>query len=167
MLSLPYIFRTELSTIPKKTPYIFAKKGNKCHLAKLPKNSFNIGIAWAGSPTHQNDKDRSCGIIPFISILDVPGISLYSLQTGSAADELSKHFLNDLVTDLGSLLDSFADTASIVQQLDLIITVDTALAHLAGAMAKPVWVLIPYSPDWRWMLEKTDTPWYAIRTVSR
>ena len=167
MLSLPNVFGTELRTIPKNMPYIFAPKEKKYDLAKLSKNLFNIGFAWAGSPTHQNDKDRSCGILPFISILELSGISLYSLQTGAAAKELSRHNLNNLVIDLGSDLKNFADTALIVQELDLIITVDTALAHLAGAMCKPVWVLLPYAPDWRWMLERNDSPWYQSMCLFR
>ena len=167
MLSLPYVFATELSTIPKNTPYIFAQKERKYDLTKLSKNLFNIGFAWAGSPTHQNDKERSCGILPFISTLELPSVSLYSLQTGAAAQELSKHNLKDFIIDLGSDLKSFADTALIVQELDLIITVDTALAHLAGAMCKPVWVLLPYAPDWRWMLEKEDSPWYESMRLFR
>jgi ADP-heptose:LPS heptosyltransferase len=109
---------------------------------------------------------RSTDLSYFLKLLDIPGVSFYSLQKEiSAGDHI---LLNQIpVTDLSDHLNDFADTAAVISQLDLVICVDTAVAHLAGALGKPVWILLSFVPDWRWMLEREDSPWYPTARLFR
>jgi tetratricopeptide (TPR) repeat protein len=125
-----------------------------------------IGIVWAGNPEHKNNRLRSCGLAWFQTLLDVPGVCFFSLQKGTAATDL-KEMSGLPIQNLSEQLNDFADTAAAIAQLDLIITVDTAVAHLAGALGKPVWTLLSFSPDWRWMLEREDSPWYPTMRLFR
>ena len=126
-----------------------------------------VGIAWAGRPTHKNDANRSYSFSHFTELLGLADVAFYSLQIGPAAGDIAEHGCEAFVTDLGGKMGDFADTAAVVQQLDLVITVDTAVAHLAGALARPVWVAAPYPGDWRWMLEREDSPWYPTLRLFR
>jgi len=121
-----------------------------------------IGICWAGRPTHENDRYRSATFADFARLADIDGVELISLQMGDAASQLGPG-----VIDLGREIDTFVDTAAIIDNLDLIITVDTSFAHLAGAMAKPVWNLLAAQPDWRWMTGRDDSPWYPTMRLFR
>lgn len=168
LLDLPGIFQTNLKTIPANIPYIFADPQKSKHLkAKLHQSALKIGIVWAGSPVHGRDMDRSCSLKWFLPITQIEGIQLYSLQKGLAAGQLGEFDRFGLVEDLAAGLEDFSDTAAAIDALDLIISVDTAVAHLSGAMNKPVWVMLPYSPDWRWMLGTEDTPWYPSMRLFR
>ena len=168
LLSLPLAFETELATIPSRVPYI---RPPEDRIAKwrerLPQNGrLRIGICWAGIAGHQNNRRRSIPIERFATILSVPGIDFVNLQKevgGAEAAILSEHGVNQL----GQEFTDFADTAAVVAMLDLVISVDTSVAHLAGAMAKAVGVLIPFSPDFRWMLDRTDSPWYPTMRLFR
>ncbi len=102
----------------------------------------------------------------FGALLNIPGVKYFSLQKGAPATELES-IPAGTVIDLSACLEDFADTAATIQELDLVISIDTAVAHLAGALGKPVWTLLPFAPDWRWMLEREDTPWYPTMRLFR
>lgn len=168
ILSLPHICGTTLDTIPAAVPYIAAPPSGNTIINASPVERIRIGIAWAGSPTHANDTNRSCAVEHFNLLMDVPGFNWYSLQKeGAEGRKKNTGKYSSLLKDLGPSLNDFADTAAVIDQLDLIITVDTAVAHLAGAMAKAVWVLLPFVSDWRWMMERTDSPWYPTMRLFR
>ena len=164
MLSLPYILGTTRSTIPGNTAYLRAPAD--CKFALLPDRKFKVGIVWAGNPKHRKNMQRSCSLSAFFPLLDVSGVSFYSLQKElSEADRALLH--QTPIVDLSPHLGDLADTAAAIAQLDLVITVDTAVAHLAGALGKPVWIVLAFSPDWRWLLEREDSPWYPTARLFR
>ncbi len=160
LMSLPYIFGTTLETVPNQVPYLNYDQSPR--LSTEPSSLMKVGIVWAGNPDFAGNHQRSCTLNHFLGILDTPGVAFYSLQKGIAVEELAQ-----LSQKVISQVDDFADTAAVIAQLDLIITVDTAVAHLAGALGKPVWVLLAFNPDWRWMLEKEDSPWYPSMRLFR
>lgn len=167
MMSLPRIFETDLDSIPAKVPYISAIDPNAVQLPATLGRIKRVGISWAGRLTHRNDANRSAGFKHFIELLGLPGLSVFSLQKGPAVADMAAFGCEALVNDVGGRLRDFADTAAVLDQLDLVITVDTALAHLAGAMGKPVWVAVPFSPDWRWMRGTASSPWYPSMRLFR
>lgn len=167
VMSLPYLIGTNLDTIPAQIPYISASKPYPFILQKPLQTNLKVGIVWAGSPNNQNDQNRSCHIKHFLSIINIPGITFYSLQKGAKAAQLTQIDTLGKVEDLSNQLNDFADTANLVAQLDLIISVDTSVAHLAGAMGKPVWLLLSFVSDWRWMLDREDSPWYPTMRLFR
>lgn len=167
MMSLPQVFGTDLDSIPADVPYVSPLDPGAVQLPTNLGRIKRVGIAWAGRPTHRNDANRSCSFKHFIEILGLPGLAIYSLQKGAASDDIKSFGCDALVTDLGDRLRDFSDTAAAVAQLDLVITVDTALAHLAGAMGKPVWTAVPFSPDWRWMRDIETSPWYPSMRLFR
>jgi Flp pilus assembly protein TadD len=125
--------------------------------------AMRVGLVWAGNPAHPDDRNRSAPLSVLLAALgDIPGLELVSLQKGARAAEAEGAPIR---TDL--TLDSFVDTARAIQRLDLVISVDTSVLHLAGAMGRPVWALLPVAPDWRWMLDRTDSPWYPSLTLYR
>jgi tetratricopeptide (TPR) repeat protein len=129
--------------------------------------SFKVGLSWAGSPIHRRDRERSMSLQQLASLGGVDGVTFFSLQKGDPSRETAAPPEGLPLIDFTQQLHDFADTAALVSQLDLVITVDTAVAHLAGALGKPVWVLLQYSPDWRWLLGREDTPWYPTMTLLR
>lgn len=165
LLSLPRIFQTDLETIPDRCPYLTPPANAKP--PDLPKGPMQIGIAWAGKSSHKNDRNRSVTLSRFDSLFDLPDAVFHSLQKGPAIQDIQREGLSTLVHDMGSEFKDFADTAAALRAMDLVITVDTSVAHLAGALARPVWVLVPYAPDWRWMRHRDDTPWYPSMTLFR
>ena len=169
LLSLPKIFNTLFETIPANIPYINADK----NLVEIwgqrikDKQGFKIGIVWSGHQYHVNDDNRSICLSAFLPLKSLKGIKLYSLQKEKHekwTDIDPKSFFNQ---DLGTQISDFADTAAIIENLDLVISIDTAIVHLAGAMGKQVWTLLPFAPDWRWMLDTKDSPWYPTMTLFR
>lgn len=168
LMSLPYLFRTELETIPHSSPYLFAPTDRAVSLQKTKSsNKINVGIAWAGNPQYRSDRTRSCHLRTLLPILQVPGVEFYSLQKGESAAQLLELPDPDSIQDLGSQFKDFGDTAAVIAQLDLVITTDTAIAHLAGALGKPTWVLLSFVPDWRWLLDREDSPWYPTMRLFR
>ena len=161
LMSLPHLLQTTLDTIPAQVPYLQAPPS---HLRLKTSDRPAVGLVWGGSPTHLNDAQRSLPVHHLRDLLDYP-LQLYSLQKGSRARHVTD--LGDTVVDLSNRLQDFADTAAAIAQLDVLITVDTAVAHLAGALGKPVWVLLSYAPDWRWMLARSDSPWYPSLRLFR
>ena len=168
LLSLPGIFKTRLSSIPEAGPYLFVDPGK---LSRWQDHNaagrVRIGIVWAGSKVHVNDRNRSCSLDHFMPLGRIPHLKFYSLQTEiSASDLQSSRFPNDIV-HWGDQFEDFSDTAAAISNLDLLITVDTAVAHLAGAMGHPVWLLLPYVSDWRWFADRNDSPWYPSMRLFR
>ena len=166
LLSLPHILGTTASSIPSNTPYLFSG-GVSHHLDNLQTGNKNVGISWAGSPTHNNDMNRSISLSNFVPLASIPGVNLFSLQVGERRTDLKGITGKATIIDTAHIIKDFADTAAIIDQLDLIISVDTAVAHLAGAMGKPAWVLLPFAPDFRWLQDRDDTPWYPSMTLFR
>jgi tetratricopeptide (TPR) repeat protein len=161
MLELPRLFGTTLATVPASIPYL-ASKGSARRDGPP-----TIGLVWAGSPGHENDRNRSIPLEAFVPILGRPGVRFVSLQFGPGAADLTRVGVDSLVTDLIPRIRDFADSAALMSQIDLVISADTAPAHLAGAIGRPVWTLLPYAPDWRWMLDRDDTPWYPTMRLFR
>lgn len=168
LLSLPLAFKTRLETVPATIPYL---KPAEAAVAKWqrrlgPKESPTIGIAWSGRPSHLHDHLRSIALVRMTEIAP-PGIRLVSLQNEvRPADEKDMSATKNIV-HFGSELEDFSDTAALVSLMDLVISVDTAVAHLAGALGKPVWILLPYAPDWRWLVNRADSPWYPTADLFR
>ena len=164
LMSLPLILGTTLETIPAQIPYLYPSPTIPMPLATAA-NTLKVGITWAGSPLLTGNQNRFCSLEDFLPLLDIPNVALYSLQTGLQAQELTS--LSVPIPDLSPQLNDFADTASMLAQLDLIISIDTAVAHLAGALGKPAWVILPFAPDWRWLLKREDSPWYPTLRLFR
>ena len=169
LLDLPDIFGTTLETIPAEIPYIGVDPQRKRYWqAKLAAdNRVKVGLVWAGNPNHNNDRNRSCPLELFAPLMQVSDITFYSLQKGADGEQVNKLPPGMSLIDYTDELHDFADTAAFIEQLDLVISVDTSVAHLAGAMGKPVWTLLPYVPDWRWMLQREDSPWYPTMRLFR
>ncbi len=169
VLSLPAMFNTRLDSIPQKIPYLEADQALTAswqrRLASI--GGVKIGIAWAGNPDHRNDHNRSCMLSEFQQLADLPGVSLIGLQKDKYEKWTDIDPGSVLAFDAGDDLHDFADTAAAIENLDLVICVDTALVHLAGGMGKEVWVLVPFFPDWRWMLDRSDSPWYPTMRLFR
>ena len=168
-MSLPGLLGTTLATVPADVPYLAADPGRVAHwrheLGSVA--GFRIGIAWQGSPRHRRDRFRSIPLCQFAPLADIEGVRLLSLQYGFGRDQLAALEGRFPVIDLGDDLGDFLETAAVLRSLDLVITVDTAVAHLAGALGVPVWVALAYSPDWRWLLEREDSPWYPTMRLFR
>ncbi len=162
---LPRLAGTDLASIPAEIPYLRAPKANRARWADrlavlAPRGTRRIGIAWAGRPTHHNDRNRSATLATFAPLGELPRTTLLSLQKGPAQTQIGSHWGRAPLVNLGPELRDFADTMAILDCLDLVVTVDTAIGHLAGAMGKEVWIMLPFAPDWRWLLGRSDSPWY-------
>jgi len=170
LLSLPWALGQSEPQNPALPPgpYLHAEPSlrtlwrNRLHSAA----GLRVGLAWAGRPTHLHDRRRSIPLETFLPLLRVAGVSFHSLQLAPDPAQLQT-LAGAGVSDLTAHISDFADTAALVAELDLVITVDTAVAHLAGALGRPVWTLLPTVPDWRWGLEKGDTPWYPTMRLFR
>ena len=168
LLSLPLIFGTTLQTIPQKTPYITADEERSDYWRKrIGKMGYRVGIVWAGSRTHHRDKERSIPLEMLISLTHIPNTKFYGLQKPSPPDKMIRMPGNMEIDNIGNDLEDFSDTAAVIHNLDLVISVDTAVAHLAGAMGKNVWTLLSYSSDWRWGRKGHTSPWYPTMTLFR
>jgi tetratricopeptide (TPR) repeat protein len=165
LLSLPHILGTTLETLPNQVPYLFPP-APPLPLPPCPQ-PFKVGIVWSGGHLYKRNQGRSCPLNYFQPLLQLSGIGFYSLQKGFAQNDLLDLGWQNQVQDLSSQLNDMADTAGAIAQLDLVITVDTSVAHLAGALGKPVWVLLSAIPDWRWMMERQDSPWYPTMRLFR
>lgn len=167
LLELPYILGTTTDTIPANVPYLSPPSQSSIRLEVPPNTQLKIGIVWATNPSNSTSGKRSCSLSHFLSLLEVPGIALYSLQKEQPATDRDLLDSTPRLQDLQEQLTDFADTACAIAQLDLIITVDTAVAHLAGALGKPTWTLLPHIADWRWMRDRDDNPWYPTMRLFR
>lgn len=163
-MSLPRLFRTRPDTIPAPAGYLRADPVRVAGWMPATAMRPRVGIVWAGNPEHSNDSRRSMPVDALAPILGVPGIEWVSLQVGPGSAGIADRFG---IPDRSAALIDFAETAALVETLGLVIAVDTSTAHLAGAMGKPVWVMIPFAPDWRWMHGRDDSPWYASLRLFR
>lgn len=163
LLSLPRVLNTRMETIPATIPYLPVDPLRKARAREMlaPLGSrLKVGIVWGGSPSHRNDANRSIRFEDFLELLRAPNIALISLQKGERVPEMTESGCGALVSNLDPAIGDFADTAAFVSELDLVVMCDSSVAHLAGALGTPVWVLLPFSPDWRWLLHRSDSPWY-------
>lgn len=181
IMSVPHVLHLGASLDTRCIPYIHARGDTGSSLNSVltaasgnHNRKLRVGLAWAGQPKHQNDRNRSLKLETLRPLLNVPGIEWYALQKGDDAEAQLEPFNvrsstqgQPTVTALGPLLSSFDDTAHAVSRLDVVLTVDTSVAHLAGAMNVPVWVLIPFVPDWRWQVRRNDSPWYPSARLFR
>ena len=169
LMSLPRVFGTTLDTMPCDVPYMDVSMERR-HRAReklaLGRTLLKVGLAWAGSKAHTNDRNRSCRLSMLAPLFEVPGVAWYSLQHGDAAAQIASV---QGATAMAPLLPdvSLDDTAALIAELDLIISVDTSIVHIAGALARPCWVLLPFAPDWRWLLGRDDSPWYPTLKLFR
>jgi hypothetical protein len=168
LLSLPLACGTQLQTVPANVPYLRPQPERLATWrVRMPDTGrLRVGICWAGSSAHRNDRNRSIPLERLDETLSVPGIDFVNLQKDVSATDaamLSRHG----VVQLGQHFADFADTAAVMTMLDLVISVDTSVAHLAGAMAKATALLLPFSPDFRWMLDRADSPWYPTMRLYR
>ncbi len=170
LLSLPHIFGTTLPTIPSDIPYLTADQ--HCiniwqDKMKRPGSNLRVGLVWAGNPKNIPWQIRTCGLQAMSPLASISGVTFYSLQKGEAAGEAATPPPGMRLIDLTDDIDDFADTAALIMNLDLIIAVDTSVAHLAGALGKPVWTLLPAINTWRWLMARNDSPWYPTMRLFR
>ncbi len=162
-MSLPLHFNTTVETIPSRLPYLYALPQRIVWWREyLPRHGLKVGLIWKGNAAHGRDATRSLpGLETLAPLWSVEGVSFISLQKGQGESEAERAAASLRLTHLGGAVNDFADSAAIVAQLDLVISVDTSVAHLAGALGKTCWIMLPmFSTDWRWLRERTDSPWY-------
>lgn len=168
LLSLPLAFGTRLETIPSAQAYLAAPAAQsmqwQTRLAAAPRP--RIGLAWSGRSGHERDRERSIGLRAFLPLLET-GAAIVSVQKEVRAEDASLLKERGDILHAGDELADFSDTAALMSQLDLVVSVDTSVAHLAGALGKPVWILVTHVPDWRWLLERDDSPWYPTVRLFR
>ena len=168
LMSLGRILNADPNRMSPTEAYIGASGDKAAQWGqRLPAKGLNIGLVWAGRPEHGNDANRSCGLELFAPLFDLPGFSFIGLQKGPAATQADQMSHYPSFKNWGPALESFSDTAGLIEHLDLVLTVDTSVAHLAGAMGRPVWVLIPFLPDWRWGMSTEKTGWYPTMRLFR
>jgi tetratricopeptide (TPR) repeat protein len=164
LMSLPGLFGTTPASIPGPVPYLHATPDKrKQWQRRISGSELKIGLTWAAKTTYMHEK--SCALDCFFPLTELQGVRIYGLQKGSASENLPN--MPPGLINLGAGFETFADTAGAIDCLDLVISVDTAVAHLAGAMGKPVWLLLPFAADWRWLLERRDSPWYPTMRLFR
>lgn len=169
LLDLVRVFSVTLSSLNGgDVPYVFADREHMDRWRpRLQGPEFKVGLVWSGDPQNGNNKKRSCPLRDLLALTNIPNLKIYSLQKGAAAKDLEAYQGVTSLVNLGPELRDFSDTTAIIELLDLVITVDTAVLHLAGAMGKATWGLLCYAPDWRYMLERTDSPWYPSLRLFR
>jgi len=167
LLSLPHRFGTTLESIPNKTPYLKAPGGTRAKIRRRKETRLAVAFVWAGRPTHSDDRFRSSAVNWFSTLFDIEGVDFYSIQWGPRAAELEPHLKQSNVHSMTDKLTDFAETAAIIDQVDLVISIDTSVAHLAGALGKPVWTILPFGGEWRWLFRREDTPWYPNMRLFR
>ncbi len=169
LMSLPFVYSTTFANMPAHCPYIAADSVKAAQygemLSGLPGKK--IGIVWRGNPDHQNDAHRSIDSACFIKLLSLPDCTFIGLQKDADAGELGVFAGYDNFVDFSGSLDDFTVTAAVIANLDLVIACDTSVVHLAGALRRPAWVLLRVIPDWRWLMDRDDTPWYPTVRLFR
>jgi hypothetical protein len=169
LMSLPAAFRTSLDTIPARAPYVTARPDRVAAWRERlgPWRRMRIGLAWSGNPGHANDRARSVPLSSLAPLTARTDVEWHVVQRDIRA--MDRATLDDIdpIADHSADLTDFAETAALVSQMDLVITVDTAIAHLTGALGKPGWLMLSYAPDWRWMTGRSDSPWYPTLRLFR
>jgi hypothetical protein len=169
MLSLPLAFKTTVETIPTDVHYLAADPA-RCEVWRQKigdRSRLRVGLVWGGNPSNPGDRTRSIRLEQLLPLLRVEGADFYSLQKDRRSEQIRDLPDPGKIIDHTESLASFAETAALLMQLDLVISVDTAVVHLAGALGRPVWALLPLAPDWRWMLQRSDSPWYPTLRLFR
>ena len=165
LIDIAAVLQIDPHATPAGCPYLHT---NTLARPLLPSTrDFRVGIVWAGNPNNEHDRHRSCRLADFAALVDLPGTEFVSFQVGPRAAELQKSGWRGLIRDAGRKLAPFETTADVLAEVDLVITVDTAMAHLAGALGRRVWTLLAFAPDWRWQLHRIDTPWYPTMRLFR
>jgi hypothetical protein len=170
MMSLARVYNTSVSTVPSAVPYLFpGMNDEQAWRTRLQVRSsgYRVGFAWSGTRHLRSLQNRACSLDLLLPLLDTPGVTFYCLQKGLTAREASTVDAMPQVVNVGGELLDFADTAALMRGLDLVISIDTAVVHLAGALGAPVWVLLPCRADWRWLLGRSDSPWYPTMRLFR
>jgi hypothetical protein len=172
LLGLPRLCGTRRpEDVPGPHPYLSADPARIEHWRRElgPTDGLRVGICWQGNPQHRGDHTRSVRLTRFAALADLPGVRLISVQKGPGREQLADVAGKFQVADFGARTsdESMADAAALVEALDLVICVDTAVGHLAGALGRPAWVLVSYNADWRWMRDRADTPWYPTVRLFR
>ena len=165
LMDLPGILGTDLHSIPADCPYLATRARSRLLLP--PTRQFRVGIVWGGKSTNERDHVRSCRLDDFAPLVELPGTEFISFQVGPRAEELRGSGWRALISEAGDELVPFEVAADALAEVDLVITVDTVMAHLAGALGRPVWTLLSFAHDWRWMLGRADTPWYPTMRLFR
>lgn len=160
LMSLPGLFGTTVESIPDTVPYLRVPEGR----LELSEGGFRVGLVWGSSPT---DPSRSCPLAALTRLSRIPDLRVFSLQKGPHASQLAETPGTGFITDLSDRIGDMADTAALLQKMDLVVTVDTSVAHLAGALGRPTWILLPHLADWRWLLDRNDSPWYPTARLFR
>lgn len=165
--SLPRIFGTRVATIPAAIPYLAPppERMERWRTRLARNGAVRVGLVWAGSPTHSNDRNRSMPLAALARLSNIARVRLYSLQKGAAAAQIPGSGMD--LDPLGDELADFGDTAAALSQIDLLVSVDTSVAHLAGALGRPVLLLLPTGVDWRWLSGREDSPWYPSLRLLR
>lgn len=168
LLSLPLAFETSLATVPSTVPYLSADPAAvEEWRRRIAGPELKVGLVWAGRPEHKRDRHRSLPLSQLAPFAKIPNVAFFALQKGTAVGQAEDAPGGMRLEILSPLLGDFADTAAAITALDLVVTVDTSVAHLAGALGKPVWILLPYAPDWRWLEKRNDSPWYPTARLYR
>jgi Flp pilus assembly protein TadD len=170
LISLPLAFGTTLQSIPPAVPYLTIDERLLSQWStRVPSHDkgLKVGLAWAGNPLFSHDRTRSLHLRQLEPLANTSGVTFFSLQKGPSAEQAKDPPARMPLVDLGHDLHDFADTAAAMSLMDLIITTDTSVAHLAGALARPTWVMLQFAPDWRWMLDREDSPWYPTMRLFR
>jgi Flp pilus assembly protein TadD len=168
IMSLPLALNVTSKSLRADVPYLAVPPDRVAHWqSRLDTSTLNVGLVWAGRPEHPDDLQRSMRLADFAPLAAVPSVRFYMLQKGPAAAQASSPPPGLNLINWTAELHDFVDTAALVSNLDLIVGVDTSVVHLAGALARPVWVLLPLVPDWRWMLNRFDSPWYPTMRLFR
>lgn len=171
LLSLMRVFRTDLNSIPRNVPYLRPDPARVDAWAERPRRRPGVplvALVWAGSPTHRNDHNRSLSLAMLKPRIEAASdVDFISLQVGPSTRQIAENGLTKRLPDMGAEVRDFSDTAAILSRVDLLISVDTSIVHLAGALGRPVWTLLPFAPDWRWLLDRDDSPWYPSMTLFR
>jgi hypothetical protein len=170
LLSIPGILNTTVETVSRNIPYISPEP----HLVEIWKRRmgndirFKVGIVWADHPEHNNDRNRSVYLSLFKDLSHMEDLMLFSLQKNKSEEWTDINPDQILLEkDLGKNISDLADTAVIIENFDLVISIDTSVVHLAGVLEKQIWTLLPFAPDWRWMLDRNDTPWHPTMKLFR
>ena len=169
MMSLPGVFKTEIETIPREFPYMFVTENLRKKWADRieGKGVLKVGLVWKGSNKHQRNAWRSPGLAALEPLFDIDGIQWVSLQKEDEKRDLRDSAIVSRINPLGAQFQNFDDTAAVITHLDLVISPDTAVAHLAGALNKPVWIILPHVAEWRWLMDRVDSPWYPTMRLFR
>jgi Flp pilus assembly protein TadD len=169
VMSLPHILKTTMADVTADVAYLRTEPevADGWRSALGPRRGLRVGIAWQGNPEFPLDHLRSFALDALHPIAEVPGLELFSIQKGAGTEQLPEWHGATPITDLSAQLNDLMDTAGLLRNLDLVIVPDSSLAHLAGALAVPVWVALPFAPDWRWMRDRDDSPWYPTMRLFR